>query len=125
MTKNSYKTIRIYSSSFEKINGYCNKYSLSKTELIEVFLAFFDDTKIDPRDKSDVSAEVKKLKNQLIGFIRTQEKDKLNPLIRRQELLIDRFLQIIKEDLVDKKFMVQIANQLGKEIVKKIKENDR
>jgi hypothetical protein len=57
MAKNqAYKTIRIYNSSFEKMNEYCDKYSLTKTEFIETILVFFDKTIIDPRYNLDFSA---------------------------------------------------------------------
>lgn len=94
---NNYKTIRIYNSSFEQMNTVCKQYSLTKTELIEVFLNYFDKTKIDPREISDVSTEVKKLKNQLISFIRKQEKDKLDPLVKKQDILINECMKFHKE----------------------------
>ena len=93
---NNYKTIRIYNSSFEQLDLFCNQYSLTKTELVEAFLNYFNKTKIDPREISDVSSEVKKLKNQLISFIRKQEKDKLDPLVKKQDILIKESVQFYK-----------------------------
>lgn len=116
-----YKTIRIYDSSFKKLDEFCLRYSLTKTQLIETFINYFEKTKIDPRDPTDVTSEVKKLKNQLIAFIRTQEKEKLNPLIQKQDLLIIEFSRIINEEMIDKKFLIEVANDLGNSIVKKLK----
>lgn len=119
-----YKTIRIYESDFDEMNTLCNKYSVTKTELVEACMFYFTKTGIDPRDPSDVTSEVKKLKNQLISFIRTQEKEKLNPLVKKQNLLIDKFLDHLENDGVNKDFLVKVATQLGSEIVKKLGQKD-
>lgn len=119
----NYKTIRIYDTSFDKLNEFCDKYSLSKTELVECFIEYFDKTKIDPREPIDITTEVKKLKGQLISFIRTQEKDKLNPLIKKQDLLIEEFSKLISDQFVTKNFMIELATKLGNSIINKLKEN--
>lgn len=95
-SKDPYKTIRIYESSFEQLEQICGTYSMTKTEMIEAFLNYFHQTKLDPRITSDVSTEVKKLKNQLISFIRKQEKDKLDPLVKKQDILIQKTLDFYK-----------------------------
>jgi hypothetical protein len=118
----SYKTIRIYEKDFEMLNELCRKYELSKTEMINAFVSYFKKTGIDPNDPSDVTSEVRKLKNQLISFIKTQEKDKLDPLIKRQNLLINKFLDHLETDGINKEFMTKILSDLGRQIVKKIKE---
>ncbi len=118
--KSKYKTIRVYETSFDKMNDLCIKYSLNKTELIESLLTFFEKTKIDPRDTTDTSAEVKKMKNQLISFIRTQEKEMLVPLIKKQDLLIEKFMLLIKDDLVDKKYLISALTETAKQIVNKV-----
>ena len=110
---NNYKTIRIYNSSFELMDIFCNQYSLTKTELVEAFLNYFDKTKIDPREISDVSSEVKKLKNQLISFIRKQEKDKLDPLVKKQDILIKESVQFYKNSNVENK---NIKNLIIKDV---------
>ncbi len=117
-----YKTIRIYETSFEKLDEFCDKYSVSKTQLIEKFILFFEKTKIDPRDISDVSAEVKKLKNQLISFIRTQEKERLDPMLKKQDILINEFSRVINEEFVSKAFLVEMLNDLGNTLIKNLKE---
>ena len=110
---NNYKTIRIYNSSFEQLDLFCNQYSLTKTELVEAFLNYFNKTKIDPREISDVSSEVKKLKNQLISFIRKQEKDKLDPLVKKQDILIKESVQFYKNSNVENK---NIKNLIIKDV---------
>ena len=108
----SYKTIRIYNETFDGLDLLSNKYRASKTALTAAMCEYFIKTGIDPYDPSDVTSEVKKLKNQLISFIRTQEKDKLNPLIKKQDLLIDRFMNHLEEETVSKKFMVELAQAI-------------
>ncbi|WP_271784189.1 BfmA/BtgA family mobilization protein [Aquimarina algiphila] len=108
----SYKTIRIYNETFDGLDRLCSTYKASKTELTAAMCEYFINTGIDPNDPSDVTSEVKKLKNQLISFIRTQEKDKLNPLIKKQDLLIDRFMNYMEEETVNKKFMMELAQAI-------------
>ncbi|WP_438424875.1 BfmA/BtgA family mobilization protein [Aquimarina macrocephali] len=117
-----YKTIRIYESDFNDLNVFCKRYNLSKTELIEAFILYFKKTDLDPREPTNATKEIVKLKSQLISFIKTQEKDKLNPLIRKQDLLIESFSKLINEDLVTKNFMIELATKLGNSIVNKINE---
>lgn len=116
-----YKTIRIYESDFNRLNDLCKKYDLSKTELIEAAVSFFKKTDLDPREPTNATREITKLKNQLISFIRKQEQDKLNPLIRKQDLLIQEFSKLITSDFVTEEFMIELANKLGDSIVDKLK----
>ena len=113
--KYNYKTIRVYKSSFELMDIFCKQYSLTKTELVEAFLNYFDKTKIDPREISDVSTEVKKLKNQLISFIRKQEKDKLDPLVKKQDILIKDAIEFYKNTNLQNQ---KIENSLTKSTLK-------
>lgn len=119
-----YKTIRIYESDFSKLNAFCERYKLSKTELIEAFIVFFDKTDLDPRIPTNATKELSKLKSQLISFIRTQEKDKLNPLIKKQDLLIEEFTKLVKDEFVTKNFMIELATKLGNSIVNKLNQSD-
>ncbi|WP_435315385.1 BfmA/BtgA family mobilization protein [Cellulophaga fucicola] len=109
--KNKYKTIRIYNSSFEQINEFCEHYKLSKTELIETFLNYFHKTKLDPRVTTDVATDVKKLKNQLISFIRKQEKDKLDPLVKKQDILIEKSIAHYKNTFEYHKTNIDTLNK--------------
>lgn len=115
-----YKTIRIYENDFEKLNSFCNRYKVSKTELIEAFILFFEKTDLDPREPTNATKEIAKIKSQLISFIRTQEKEKLNPLIKKQDLLIEEFTKLVKDEFVTKNFMIELATKLGNSIVNKL-----
>lgn len=119
----NYKTIRIHAETFEKIDSLLSKYQGSKTDLIEAMCTYFLTTGINPNEPQDVTTQVRKLKDQLISFIRTQEKDKLNPLIKKQDLLIQEFksaLVLKKDTEVTQEFMIKLASQLGKNIVEKL-----
>lgn len=122
MKKNSYKTIRIYESDFKVLNELCNRYNLSKTEMIESFLIYFKKTGIDPKDPTDTTTEVKKLKNQLISFIRTQEKEKIDPLIKRNNALVNSFLNHLDNDVVTREFLTKSLTEVGRQIIVKLKE---
>lgn len=115
-----YKTIRVYTDTFTDLNTLCKKYKVSKTQLTEAMCNYFLKTHISPYDPTDVSTEVKKLKNQLIGFIRTQEIEKLNPLIKKQDLLIERFMTHLNDEMINREFMIQLAQK----IVDKLKEHN-
>lgn len=119
----NYKTIRIYESDFKKLNTLTKRYKVSKTELIEAFIVFFEKTDLDPRQPTNATKELVKLKGQLISFIRSQEKEKLNPLIKKQDLLIEEFTKLVKDEFVTKNFMIELATKLGNSIVNKLTEN--
>lgn len=93
-----YKTIRIYEETFANMDKLCVKYDLQKTEIVEEFVSYFLKTGQDPRDHSDVTGEVKKLKNQLISFIKTQEKEKLNPLVSKVDISTDKLREYLEND---------------------------
>lgn len=124
LRKMKYKTIRIYENDFNILNTFCKRYNLSKTELISALLNYFEKTDLDPREPGNATHEISKLKNQLISFIKTQEKDILNPLTTKQNLLIEEFSKLVKDDFVTKNFMIELATKLGNSIVNKLKEND-
>lgn len=114
-----YKTIRIHKGTFKTLNTLCERYDLSKTELVESMSLYFLKTNIDPGEPTNLSKEVLKLKNQMISFIRTQEKDKLNPLIQKQDILINKFMTYMEEESVTRKFMMELAQA----IVDKLRKN--
>jgi len=118
-----YKNIRIRTESFEKIDTLIQKYGGRKTDIIDTMCTYFLTTGINPNVPQDVTTQVRKLKDQLISFIRTQERDKLNPLIKKQDLLIQEFknaLAVKNDTEVTQEFMIKIASQLGKNIVEKL-----
>lgn len=114
-----YKTIRIYDHTFNGLEKLCKKYTTSKTELTESMCTYFLKTGIDPNDPTDVTSEVRKLKNQLISFILTQESEKLNPLIKKQDLLIDRFMNHLDEEVITRKYMEKLAQAIVDKLRKK------
>jgi len=123
MKSKNYKTIRIYESDFYALDELCKRYNLTKTEMIETFLIYFKKTGIDPSDPTDTTTEVKKLKNQLISFIRTQEKEKLDPLIKRNNALINSFFNHLDNDGITKEFLTKALTETGRQIIQKLKDN--
>jgi hypothetical protein len=67
-------------------------------DYIESMIVYFDKNGIAPKSMEDNPvAQITKVKDQLIGFIRTQEKTKLNPIIENLETNIDLLNDYLKE----------------------------
>lgn len=106
-----YKSIRVYDTTFDGLEDLCSKYNASKTELIEAMQIYFSKTGISPFEPTDTTTEVKHLKNQLISFIRTQEKEKLNPMIKKVDLIVETVSEHIQSD--SKEYLKQLINKLA------------
>lgn len=90
-----YKNLKIHCSTAKELDLFCKKNKLKKTECINLMVAFFNSTKIDPSDAYDITASVKQLKSQLISFIRKQEKDKLNPMVSKVDVIVETVREFI------------------------------
>lgn len=75
------KTIRIESKYKDALDNICEIHGIRIGEAVEAMITYFDKSKVNPCDPLDFVGEFVKLKNQLIGFIKTQEKEKLNPML--------------------------------------------
>jgi hypothetical protein len=64
-----------------------------KKKIVEQLITYADKLKIDPEflKEGDPSHEIRKTRNDLISFIKTQEKDHLKPLYTQLRLLVDQF----------------------------------
>jgi len=107
-----YKSIRIYEHSFFGLGVLCKRYNTSKTELIEAMEIYFSKTGISPFEPTDTTTEVKHLKNQLIGFIKTQEKEKLNPMVKKVDLVVEAVSEHIRSDN-SKEYLKELINKLA------------
>lgn len=116
----NYKSIRIYEHSFFGLSELCNKYNTSKTELVEAMETYFSKTGISPFEPTDTTTEVKHLKNQLIGFIKTQEKEKLNPMVKKVDVIVEAVSEHIKSDN-SKEHLKELINKLASFIDEKNK----
>lgn len=77
------KHIRISAGSHAHLKKLAKRHGKSIKELTEQMINYFRRTDIDPSDVSFKSSAdaIKSLDKRLIGFIKTQEKEKLNPLL--------------------------------------------
>jgi hypothetical protein len=74
-----------------------------KKKIVEQLITYADKLKIDPEflKEGDPSHEIRKTRNDLISFVKTQEKDHLKPLYSQLRLLVDQF-QKTSRDLLKK-----------------------
>lgn len=86
----------------------------TKKDYFESMIVFFDKNGISPRSMEDSPvAQITKVKDQLIGFIRTQEKTKLNPIVDDLELNIKLLRDHLKAAVVKADF-VQSEKRIAK-----------
>lgn len=77
------KLVRIKGEAHAELEILADKHQRSMKQFTEQMIAYFKKFKIDPADLKDenVSVALRSLRNDLIGFIKTQEKDKLIPTL--------------------------------------------
>jgi hypothetical protein len=63
-----------------------------KKELVEQSIHYVHKNKIDPQNlkEADISGEVKLLRKDFVGFIKTQEKEKLEPILQKLDYIIEK-----------------------------------
>jgi len=68
------------------------KLGTDKKQIVQQAILYIYKNKINPENikESDPSAELKALRKDLIGFIKTQEKEKLEPILQKLDYLIDK-----------------------------------
>lgn len=79
--KNS--TVAISPDAAKKLDVFCRDKNITKKDFISLSLSYFERFGINPAKHESPSAEIEKLRkrlDQVIAFIRTQEKDKINPM---------------------------------------------
>jgi len=81
------KQIKISPEAHEQLEKLSARHQEDMKSLVSQMINFFFKSGQHPGVESDLAGEVLKLKNQLISFIRTQEKEKLNPLVDELSLL--------------------------------------
>jgi hypothetical protein len=74
-----------------------------KKKIVEQLITYAEKLKIDPEflKEGDPSHEIRKTRNDLISFIKVQEKDHLKPLYNQLRLLVDQFHKT-SDDLLKK-----------------------
>jgi hypothetical protein len=79
--KNS--TVAISPDVAKKLDIFCRDKGITKKDFISLSLHYFDRFGINPAEHESPTAELEKIRkrlDQVIAFIRTQEKEKLNPM---------------------------------------------
>ena len=92
-------TISVSQGAGDKFSEIAEKYHIPKKEMFERMVEFFYRTGHDPEDfKIEGSADaIKRLDKRLISFIRTQEKEKLTPMLEEMALANRQFQEFFVE----------------------------
>ena len=97
--KNS--TVAISQDDAKKLEKFCRSIGITKKDFIPLALDYFLKNGIDPAKHESPASEIQKLikkNDQVIAFIRTQEKDMLRPMLEVFGTMAER----IKSDYVTK-----------------------
>jgi hypothetical protein len=82
-------------------------------EYLEAAIIYFKDTGLDPTEKvQSLSGEVKKMKDTIISFYKTQEKLKLNPMVNNIDELTKTFIEYLSENAPTKNDLQLILDKL-------------
>lgn len=95
------KTIRISEKSKTDLDKICKDNDLNIGEAVEAMIEYFRKTKQNPTDQTNFVEEFKKLKNQLISFIKTQEQEKLNPMLESLVAVLQRLENTGTDKLIE------------------------
>ena len=96
-----------YDDMLNQLKGRLNK---SKKHIVENAIRYIHLNKINPENTKtgDPTAELKHLRNELISFIKTQEKTKLDPMLHKLAVVADKVYekadQGLTVDLLKKEF---------------------
>jgi len=78
------------------LNQLKNRLGIDKKQIVQKAIFYIYKNKINPENikESDPSAELKALRKDLVGFIKTQEKEKLEPILQKLDYVIDKLNKI-------------------------------
>jgi len=119
-----YKTIRVYGSTYHNLNEIKKQFGGSKCEILENSTKYFLATKINPNEEpKDMNTEFKKLKNSLISYIKTQDKN-IEINTKKIDALISEFKKVLSENNqsnITQENMKLMLQSFGKILIEKIK----
>jgi len=96
----------------------------TEKEYTEKMFDFFKNSGLDPTNEiKTVPGEISKLRNVFVGFIREQEKKKLNPLIQQVQELAEGMLKYMKEEAVTKEDLKRFILNLRPDTTEKQADN--
>jgi len=113
--KNS--TVAISPEVGKKLEQFCKDRGITKKDFLSLSLNYFLINGIDPTKHESPSAELEKHRkrlDQVIGFIRTQEKDKINPMFEAITATEKRIKNEI-DGIAKNEILKQFASTLNKQ----------
>lgn len=95
-----YAILKVREKTKKDTQRLAKKFEMNILEFTQSMCDYFTHTGLNPQDKQVLSPaeELKKLRNTVISFHRTQEKDYILPTFSKMELLIGRFMQYLDEE---------------------------
>jgi hypothetical protein len=117
------------------LNQLKTRLGLDKKQIVEKAIHYIHKNKINPENlkEADLSGEIKLLRKDFVGFIKTMESTKLDPIINRLDLLVEgskksnSLVSEIKPPSDDFKKLVAAYNFLienNKKLSEQIQKND-
>lgn len=95
-----YAILKVREKTKKVTKRLAKKYELNMLDFTQAMVEYFDHTGLNPQDKEVLkpAEELKSLRNTLISFFRTQEKEYILPVFTKMDLLIGRFMQYLEEE---------------------------
>lgn len=95
-----YVTISVSPKAKIIIERLAKKYEMTYIDFTESMVKYFDKTGVNPKDIQvlSVAEELKKFRDTIISFLRTQEKEYILPTFGKMDTLIVRFVKYIEEE---------------------------
>lgn len=111
------KTVRIKEKAHTDLSRLAKEHGMTIGEFTEEMVSYFRRTKSDPRQVEDTVTSIKEVKkevNRLIGFIKTNEKEHLKPILDSLEITrrnLNTNVQKLDEIGKIKQYSIAIYNQ--------------
>jgi hypothetical protein len=95
-----YETLNVNPKSKISIDRLANKFEMSKVDLVEKMVFYFEKTGLNPQDVKvlTVAEELNKFRDTIISFMRKQEKDFILPTFGKMDTLIVRMKEYIDNE---------------------------
>lgn len=95
-----YETLNVNPKSKISIDRLANKFEMSKVDLVEKMVFYFEKTGLNPHDVKvlTVAEELNKFRDTIISFMRKQEKDFILPTFGKMDTLIVRMKEYIDNE---------------------------
>ena len=99
MKKNERRSLQVNLTDHKLFGKLAAKHNKSMIKFFSEMVSYFRYTGADPSDLNhdSASAAIKALDKRIIGFIKTQEKEKLTPILEELAILIQNQNQMMKK----------------------------